>query len=88
LDRFDLSGEINWYDDKFDFEQAIKYGLLSKDDFSVLWDRPKLKRLAKALDAVQKFLSSEEGQEYQALQDHDVPMEPDDLAFWEHHLSI
>ena len=41
-----------------------------------------------ALLAVQEFLSSEEGEKVRKLQEPDVPMEPDDLEFWEYHLSI
>ncbi len=88
LDHFGLAGEINWYEDKYDFEQAIKYGLVSREDFKVLWDRPKLKPLGKALDAVEAFLDSDEGEEFKKLQEDGVPMEPHDLEFWEYHLSL
>jgi hypothetical protein len=88
LDHFDMAGTIDWYNDKEEFEQAVKYGLISQEDDSVRWDRNKLKPLMKALRAVQEFLSSEDGEKFRKLQESDVPMEPDDQEFWEYHLSI
>ncbi|HWX86386.1 MAG TPA: toll/interleukin-1 receptor domain-containing protein [Xanthobacteraceae bacterium] len=88
LDHFDLASRIDWFNDRQEFEAAVKYGLISPDDERVRWDRQKLKHLRKALLAVQTFLDSEEGQKLRELQEPDVPMDPDDLAFWEYHLSI
>jgi hypothetical protein len=42
----------------------------------------------KAIQAVETFLDSEEGEKVRQLQDPDVPMDPDDLEFWEYHLEI
>ena len=88
LDHFGMAGKINWFNDREEFEDAVKYGLISQDDDGVRWNRDKLLPLRKALRAVQDFLSSEEGETLRKLQDSDVPMEPDDLEFWEYHLSI
>lgn len=88
LDHYGIAGQINWYDDKYEFDRAVSYGLMSPEDTSVLWNRPKLKRLRKSLEAVDAFLNSEEGQKFQSFQDSDVPTEPADLGFWEHHLDI
>jgi hypothetical protein len=88
LDHFDLAGSIDWSNDRQEFERAVKYGLISPDDGRVRWDREKLKAFKKALRAVQAFLTSEEGEKLRKLQEPGVPMEPDDLEFWEHHLSI
>jgi hypothetical protein len=88
LDHFDLASRIDWFNDRQEFDAAVKYGLISPDDEKVRWDRPKLKPLQKALRAVQTFLDSEDGEKLRTLQEPDVPMEPDDLQFWEYHLSI
>ncbi len=88
MDHFSLAGTIDWFNQKAEFEQAIQYGLLSTGDNSVRWERAKLKPLGEALQAVKTFLAGEEGEQLRALQEPDVPMEPDDLEFWEHHLSI
>jgi hypothetical protein len=86
MDHFGKSGSIDWSNDKSEFEAAVKYSLIDPDDGSVLWGRSKLIPLGKALDAVQSFLASEEGDELRQLQDSGIPMDPDDLEFWEHHL--
>lgn len=88
LDHYGKAQKIDWHYDGPDFEQAIKYSLIDKDDGSVLWSRPKLSALERALAAVDEFLESDEGDTLRALQDSEVPMESDDLAFWEYHLSI
>ena len=88
LDYFGLAGRIDWFNYRPEFEAAIQYGLISSDDEKVRWNREKLVRLSKALDAVQTFLGSEEGDNLRKLQESDIPMDPDDLEFWEYHLSI
>jgi TIR domain len=88
LDHFDLAGRIDWYTDRQEFEAAVKYGFISPDGGQVRWDRDKLKPLRKALGDVQAFLDGEDGQKLRELQDPHVPMDPDDLAFWEYHLRI
>ena len=87
LDYFDLAGSIDWTE-KQEFEEAVKYGLISPDDGSVQWNREKLKPFKNALQAVHIFMTSEEGAKLRKLQEADVPMDPDDLEFWEHHLRI
>jgi hypothetical protein len=87
MDHFDVGGSIDWSNDRPEFERAVKYGLISPDDDRVRWDRDKLRPFKKAIEAVE-FLFSEDGDKLRKLQDPDVPMDPDDLAFWEHHLDI
>jgi hypothetical protein len=86
-DYFDLAGSIDWTE-KQEFEEAVKYGLISPDDGSVQWDREKLKPFKNALQAVHIFMTSEKGAKLRKLQEADVPMDADDLEFWEHHLRI
>ncbi|GAB5349045.1 toll/interleukin-1 receptor domain-containing protein [Alteriqipengyuania sp. 357] len=91
LDFFDLSPSINWFAvDREEFERAIQYKLLSPEDgHPVKWDGPKLKPLHNAINAVVAFLQHEEGAELaRQKQAEGEPMEPDDLAFWEWHLTI
>ena len=88
MDYFAVSGSINWYNDKYEFEEAIKYGLISQEDHSVRWDRAKLKPFKKALEEVKLFLESNEGEQLRKLQEPGVPMDPDDLEFWEYQLNI
>jgi hypothetical protein len=53
----------------------------------VEWEKQKLRPLAKALDALVAFLKTEDGEAFAEERASDgVPMEPDDLAFWEEHL--
>ena len=86
MDHFGKAGSIDWSNDRPEFERAVKYGLIDSEDDRVQWNRNKLKPFKKAIEAVEMFLSSEEGDKLRKLQDDDVPMDPDDLAFWEHHL--
>lgn len=88
LDHFDMAGKIDWFNDRSEFEQAVKYGLISHDDDTVRWSRDKLKPFKKAIQAVQDFLASEDGGELRKNQEAGIPMEPDDLEFWEYHLGI
>jgi hypothetical protein len=87
MDHFGKAGTIDWMNERPQFEQAIQYGLIDADD-SVKWDRDKLKPFQKALKAVDAFLCSEEGDKVRSLQNSAVPMDPDDLAFWEYHLDL
>jgi hypothetical protein len=48
----------------------------------------KLKPLRTAITEVVSFLESEEGRAYAKAQDDEDPMDPEDLAFWEWHLSL
>ena len=91
LDHFDLAGGINWYSsDRDEFERAIQYKLFSPDDgHAVQWGGAKLKPLSKAIGNLITFLASDEGdalaKEHQA---DGIPMEADDLGFWEYHLDL
>ena len=91
LDHFGLAAAINWYNsDRDEFERAIQYKLLSSDEgHAVQWGGPKLKPLSKAIDDLVTFLGSEEGDALAKEQQGDgVPMEADDLGFWEYHLDL
>jgi hypothetical protein len=87
-DHFDRAGTIDWMNDRPEFEDAVKYGLTSPDDGRVQWGRDKLRSFRTAIQAVQTFLDSEEGNKVRELQESDVPMDPDDLEFWVYHLEI
>lgn len=88
MDHFDRAGGIDWFNERQEFEAAVKYGLISPDDDSIQWDRDKLRPLKKALQAVENFLDSDEGEKLRKLQEPGIPMDPDDLEFWEYHLEI
>ena len=87
-DYFDRAGSINWYSDRQEFEAAVQYGLISPENDGVEWGRDKLRPFRTALGEVQSFLDSEDGAKWRKLQESDVPTDPDDLEFWEYHLSI
>jgi hypothetical protein len=87
-DHFDRAGRIDWFNERQDFEDAVKYGLISPEGDRVEWERDKLRHFRKALQAVQTFLDSEDGGKLREIADLDVPMDPDDLGFWEYHLDI
>lgn len=87
-DHFDRAGRIDWFSDRQEFEDAVKYGLISPENDRVEWGREKLKALRSALEAVQGFLDSEEGADWRKQQETHVPTDPDDLEFWEYHLNL
>ena len=88
-DHFGKAGEIDWYGDREAFTQAIKYNLLDADSpHDVKWKSPKLKPLRTAIAEVVSFLESDDGRAYAKTQDDEDPMDPEDLAFWEWHLSL
>ena len=87
-DHFDRAGRIDWFNERQEFEDAVKYGLISPEGDRVQWERDKMKPFRKAIQAVQSFLDSEDGEKVRQLQDPDVPMDPDDLEFWEYHLDL
>lgn len=91
LDHFDLAAAVNWYSsDRDEFERAIQYKLLSPDEgHAVQWSGSKLKPLLKAIDDLVTFLGSEEGEALaKEKQAGGMPMEADDLGFWEYHLDL
>ena len=88
MDHFGIAGTIDWFNQRLEFERAVQYGLIDPDNDSIRWNRGKLKPFKKALEAVEAFLSSVEGDKVRKFQDPTVPMDPDDLAFWEYHLDI
>jgi TIR domain len=87
-DNFDRAGKIDWFNDRHDFEDAVRHGLISPEDDSVEWKRGKLQNFRNALQAAQTFLDSEDGEKLKQIVDSEVPMDPDDLEFWEYHLEI
>lgn len=88
-DYFEKAGEIDWYGDRDAFTQAIQYNLLDNDPpHDVKWKSSKLKPLYTAITEVVSFLESEDGQAFANAQDDENPMDPEDLAFWEWHLSL
>jgi hypothetical protein len=89
MDYVGKTPAINWSNDKAEFGDAISYNLLAGHDrdYAVEWEKQKLRPLAKALDALVAFLKTEDGEAFAEERASDgVPMEPDDLAFWEEHL--
>jgi hypothetical protein len=89
MDHFGKAPSINWLDDKRDFDQAIQYSLVDANEpYDVEWNKSKLIKLRKAIEAVERFLSSEDGQRVIELQDEGIPDDPADREFWEYHLSI
>ncbi|UYN97275.1 MAG: TIR domain-containing protein [Enhydrobacter sp.] len=87
-DHFDRAGRIDWFNNSPEFDAAVAYGLISREDDRVEWGRDKLKPFQNAIREVQWFLDSDDGRKLRKLQDANVPMDPDDLAFWEYHLSM
>lgn len=87
-DHFGRAGRIDWFSDRQEFEDAVKYGLITPENDHVEWGREKLRPLRKALEAVQAFLDSEDGAKWHKQQEAHVPTDPDDLEFWEYHLDL
>jgi hypothetical protein len=87
-DHFDRAGKINWFSDREDFEDAVKYGLISNENDRVEWSRSKLTPFRDAIVAVQDFLGGEDGAKWRKQQDSGVPTDVDDLEFWEYHLEF
>ncbi|NIY81070.1 TIR domain-containing protein [Celeribacter sp. HF31] len=90
LDYFDLSGQIDWFNDKNEFTTAIQYKLISEDaGHPVLWGTKKLKKVETALKALSAFLEDPENEKFiSAREDQDVPMEIADREFFEFHLKL
>jgi hypothetical protein len=90
LDRFDLAGQIDWFNDKDEFTTAIQYKLLSDDDgYPVLWGTKKLKKIETALNSISAFLDDPANRKFIASQeDQEIPMELADREFFEHHLNL
>lgn len=88
LDRVGSPGLIDWSNDRAEFNDAVEYGLIDGDDDSVLWQKPKLRRLRGAIDSVRSFLENPDNSEFVGQQEEkEVPMDCADRDFWEHHLS-
>lgn len=87
LDYFNVAGSIEWQAYKEEFDNAVKYQLINQDG-EVQWERPKLRPLSEALKAVQIFAASDDGDHLREILGAGVPMDPDDLEFWEHHIGL
>lgn len=88
MDHFGKAPQIDWFNEREEFERAIQYNLISSDQpHDVEWGKSKLAPLRKALKAVGTFMNSEDGEKFAELQEDGVPVEPDDREFWEYHLS-
>ncbi|QFY60486.1 TIR domain-containing protein [Rhizobium grahamii] len=91
MDRYGKAATIDPRDQqqKADMEAAIQYNLADPDvphDF--LWKGTKLKRVASAMKELEEFLESPEAQEFvKSKEAQGISMEPDDLDFWEQHIS-
>ncbi len=87
-DHFDRAGAIDWYSNREEFEDAVKYGLISNEGGDrVEWERAKLRPFRDALAAVQGFLDSDDGAKWREQQEPNVPTDADDLEFWEYHFD-
>lgn len=91
MDLYGKSIRINWYDhdQKADAEAAIQYNLMEPEaPYSLYWNKSKLKKISAAVKALDSFLESEEAASFvKSCVRNGLPMETDDLAFWEEHLS-
>ena len=87
LDHFGTAGTPDWQGYKDEFDNAVKYQLIDQSG-EVQWTRAKLAPLARALEAVEKFTRSEDGEQLRDTLGAGVPMDPDDLEFWEYHIGL
>lgn len=88
MDHYGKASQIDWFNDRAEFEAAIQRNLIDAEDNSVRWDGSKLRKLGKALGDLDAFLAGEEGEELAKVQAEGVPMEADDIEFWTHHLHL
>ena len=87
MDHYGKASQIDWYEDREDFEEAIKRKVIDQDTGQVNWDVSKMQKLSKAIQAVDDFMSDEESSSLiESFERDNLPTETDDLDFWEHHL--
>lgn len=79
MDHYDRSGKIDWdsYEDQFD--TAVKHGVFDPDTLDLIWTSEDLSALARALDALDKFLQEHPSAHF--LTEDDL-RGPADLRFW------
>ena len=88
---FRVQPQVRWGDTdvKEDFGDALDRKIISDDSIpKPLWKSRKLIPLKGALEQLKLFLDSSDGQAFAAETDANVPMEPDDVEFWERHLHL
>lgn len=87
MDHYGKAGKIDWFYDRTEFENAVQRNFIYDDVGNpVAWDKRKLFKLRKALNALDHFLNSEEGQALMASRPVGAPTEPEDLDFWEQYI--
>lgn len=78
--------KIDWYYDRSEFENAVRYGFIDTDDDGrALWSKQKMKNLHTLLKTIDQFVV--ENAEYLRSVE-DIPLETGDQDFWEHHYEI
>jgi hypothetical protein len=86
MDHYGKASRIDWANDRAEFEGAVQKKLIDADfGHDVLWSGPKLKRLDKALLALDRFIESDEGKDYLEAKDNGL-IEADDIDFWREYL--
>lgn len=86
MDHYGKASRIDWANDRAEFETAVQKKLIDADfGHDVLWSGPKLKSLDKALQALDRFIESDEGKEYLEAKDNGL-IEADDIDFWREYL--
>ena len=81
-----ISADINWLEDKEEFEKAIQYKFIDGETFEVLWNG-KLKTLKGLLNELNIFMTSEEAKVVEAEFDtKGIPFDSQDAEFWDQYL--
>lgn len=91
MDLYNRAADIDWHDNdqQSDATSAIQYKIMESDEpYAYLWDGKKLKNVADAVKALEKFLESEEAENLvNERESKGHTMDTDDLEFWEENLN-
>jgi hypothetical protein len=85
--RYSKPYQIDWYYNRSEFDDAARYGFITLEPEDVVWTKSQMERLSNHLDAVERFVS-EHHDALAETEGEDVPMNPEDQDFWEHHYKL
>jgi hypothetical protein len=87
-DHYGKPYQVNWYQDREEFEEAVRFGFVDLEDGErVVWSKRQMKELKKKLEELDNFVAEHE-EALSAGEDDDVPLEPGDQDFWEYHYEL
>lgn len=87
-EHYDKPYTVNRFEDGNEFDVAERYGFVSFEDRpSVVWKQRQMKELAERLSELDNFVA-ENKRALEKSEDKEVPIDPANQDFWEHHYKI